>query len=128
MLTGYSWPGCPASPSGPPAGALWTRPSGAEGAAALREVAGDRADLLAEAVGIMLGSADGKGPEYQARARAVAEQCRLAGADVEAIPGWIEAGQERRTDTRRPPPPGPSRLKPVVMDLSAFQAHGPRWA
>ena len=66
-------------------------------------------DLLAEVAGIMLGTADGKGPEYQARARAVAEQCRLAGADAEAIPGWIEVGQERRPDTRRPPPPGPLR-------------------
>ena len=39
----------------------------AEGAAALREVAGDRSDLLAQVAGIMLGTAEGKGPEYQAR-------------------------------------------------------------
>jgi hypothetical protein len=41
----------------------------AEGAAALREVAGDRPDLLAEVAGIMLGTVDDKGPEHEARRR-----------------------------------------------------------
>ena len=77
----------------------------AEGAAALREVAGDRPDLLAQVAGIMLGTAEGKGPEYQARGQAVAELCRLAGADQEVIAGWIEVGRERRAATRHPPPP-----------------------
>jgi hypothetical protein len=82
----------------------------AEGAAALREVAGDRPDLLAQVAGIMLGTAEGKGPEYQARGQAVAELCRLAGADQEVIAGWIEVGRERGAATRHPsPPPGTLR-------------------
>jgi hypothetical protein len=81
----------------------------AEGAAALREVAGDRPDLLAEVAGIMLGAAEGKGPEYQARSQAVAKLCRLAGADPEVIPGWIEVGRGRRTNATHPLPPGTVR-------------------
>ena len=53
----------------------------------------------------MLGTAEGKGPEYQARGQAVAELCRLAGADQQVIAGWIEVGRERRAATRHPPPP-----------------------
>ena len=58
----------------------------AAGAAELTEVAGDRGDLLAEAAGLMLGSATGRGPEYEARGQAVAELCRMAGADEALIP------------------------------------------
>ena len=29
--------------------------------------------------------------------------CRKAGADPDAIPGWIEIGRERRTNAGRPP-------------------------
>jgi hypothetical protein len=39
------------------------------GAAEVREVAGDRPDLLAEAAGIALGTAEGNGPEYRPRRR-----------------------------------------------------------
>jgi hypothetical protein len=42
----------------------------AAGAAELREIAGGRADLLAETAGLALGTAEGKGPEYAARAQA----------------------------------------------------------
>ena len=35
----------------------------------MKEVAGDRGDLLAEVAGLMLGTAESKGPEYQARGR-----------------------------------------------------------
>jgi hypothetical protein len=80
----------------------------AAGAAELREVAGGRHDLLAEVAGIMLGTAEGKGPEYETQAQAVAELCRLAGADESLIPQWIEEGQHRAQASRLPPvsPPG----------------------
>lgn len=48
--------------------------------AELREVAGDRSDLLAETAGLAIGASEGEGPEYQARGQAIAELCRLAGA------------------------------------------------
>jgi hypothetical protein len=67
----------------------------AAGAAELREVAGDRPDLLAQEAGLSLGSAEGKGPEYAARGHAVAELCRLAGADESLIAQWVEEGRRR---------------------------------
>jgi hypothetical protein len=78
-------------------------------AAELREIAGGRGDLLAEVVGLYLGTAEGKGDEYRAQAQAVAELCRMADADETLIPGWIEEGR-RRAEVRRMPPfsqPGP---------------------
>lgn len=45
----------------------------AAGAAELREIAGDRSDLLAEAAGTRLGWSEGKRPEHEAQAQAVAE-------------------------------------------------------
>jgi hypothetical protein len=71
--------------------------------AELREVAGGRADLLAEVPGLELGASDGKGPEYELRARAVAELCKLAGADEDTIPAWIEEGRHRAEVRRHPP-------------------------
>ncbi len=65
------------------------------GAAELRELAGDRPDLLAEVAGIALGASESKGPEYTARGQAVAGLCRLAGADEDAVPRWIEEGRRR---------------------------------
>jgi hypothetical protein len=64
-------------------------------AAELREMAGGRADLLAEVAGIRLGTAESKGPEYVAQAEAIARLCRAAGADLEAISEWIEEGRRR---------------------------------
>jgi hypothetical protein len=58
----------------------------AGGVAELREVAGDRFDLLAEVAGIALGTSESKGDEYRAQAQAVAELCRMAGADEVLIP------------------------------------------
>lgn len=49
--------------------------------AALLELAGDRADLLAEVAGL----------------------CRKVGADLEAIPAWIEEARRRRANAGRPP-------------------------
>lgn len=83
-------------------GAL-TEAEKAAGSAELREVAGDRGDLLAEAAGITLGAAEGRGDEYLAQARAVAELCCLAGADEDLIPQWIEEGRRRAEVARLPP-------------------------
>jgi hypothetical protein len=58
----------------------------------LREVAGDRADLLADVAGIALDTSEGKGEEYVEQGRAVAELCIAAGADQSLIPQWIDEG------------------------------------
>jgi hypothetical protein len=84
----------------------------AAGAAELREIAGGRAGLLAEVAGISLGAAEGKGPEYAARAQAVAELCRLAGADEGLIPEWTEEGRCRAEAARLPPFSRPGRTPP----------------
>jgi len=70
--------------------------------AELREVADGRPDLLAEIAGLALGTTERKGPEYEATGHAVAELCRAAGADEQAIPAWVEEGK-RRTEARRMP-------------------------
>ena len=75
----------------------------AAGAAELREVAGDRPDLLAEVAGLALGSAERRGPEYEARGQAVAELCRMAGADEALIPQWIDEGRRRAEAAKLPP-------------------------
>jgi hypothetical protein len=84
----------------------------AAGAAELQEVAGNRPDLLAEVAGISLGAASGKGPEYAARAQAIAALCRRAGADEDLIPQWIEEGRRRVEARRMPPFSTPGRRKP----------------
>jgi len=35
--------------------------------------------------------------------RPAARLCRMAGADTDAIPGWIEEGRRRSANARRPP-------------------------
>ena len=83
--------------------ARWRR-TGAEHAAAvaaLRELADGRADLLAHVAGILEGTSEGELDEPLSRQAAAL--CRDAGADLEAIPAWIEIGRERRADTRRLP-------------------------
>jgi hypothetical protein len=79
------------------------------GAAELREVAGGRSDLLAEEAGITLGTSRDKGPEYRTQAEAIAELCRLAGADENLIPQWIEEGRRRAQAARLPPCSQPGR-------------------
>jgi hypothetical protein len=81
----------------------------AAGAAELREAAAGRADLLAEQAGIELGFAESQGEHEQARAQQVARLCRLAGADEELIPGWIEVGRERAEQAGRLPFSRPGR-------------------
>jgi hypothetical protein len=73
------------------------------GAAELRQVADGRRDLLAETAGLALGTAEGRGKEYEARGQAIAELCRLAGADEDLIPGWVEIGRERAEQASRAP-------------------------
>jgi hypothetical protein len=69
--------------------------------AALRELAGSRADLLAEVAGILEGSSEGALNEPLARQ--AAGLCRKAGADPEAIPAWIAEGRRRRAAANKPP-------------------------
>ena len=75
----------------------------ASGAAELKETAGGRGDLLAEVAGLVLGSATSKGQEYEARGQAVAELCRMAGADQALIPQWIQEGRHRAEAAQLPP-------------------------
>ena len=68
---------------------------------ALQELAGGRADLLAEVAGILEGAREGEPDEPLARQ--AAGLCRNAGADLEAIPAWIAEGRRRRAAARQPP-------------------------
>jgi hypothetical protein len=61
--------------------------------AELQQIAPGRADLLAEAAGVMLGAAEGTVDEP--RACAAAELCRTAGADPVLVPQWTEEGRRR---------------------------------
>jgi hypothetical protein len=72
--------------------------------AELRALAAGRADLLAEVAGIFEGTSEGEPDEPLARS--AARLCRMAGADPEAIPGWVAEGKRRRAAARRPPPSG----------------------
>jgi hypothetical protein len=84
--------------------AKWRPLTGEEEAAAVAELqalAGGRADLLAQVAGIFEGTSEGEMDE--ALARQAAALCRLAGADPEAIPTWIEEGRRRRAAAAQPP-------------------------
>jgi hypothetical protein len=78
-----------------------TEPETADAIAGLREIAGGRADLLAEVAGILLGAREGALDEP--RARSAARLCRLAGADEALIPQWAEEGKRRAADARMRP-------------------------
>ena len=69
--------------------------------AELRELAGGRADLLAEVAGILEGAHEGELNEPLARQ--AAQLCRKAGADPETIRAWIEEGRRRRASAKKPP-------------------------
>ena len=69
--------------------------------AGLRELAGGRADLLAEVAGILEGASEGELDEPLDRQ--AAQLCRKAGADPEAIPAWIQEGRRRRAAANMPP-------------------------
>ena len=90
--------------------ARWRAPAGnqiAAAAAQLREVVGDRPDLLAEVEGIQLGFHEGGLDEP--RAKAAAQLLIAAGADESLIPGWIEEGRRRAEIRHRPPFSNPGR-------------------
>jgi hypothetical protein len=77
-------------------------PSEAETAAAvaeLREIAGDRGDLLAEVAGLLIGFY--RRTVEDLKAQAAAGYCIAAGADPRLIPCWIELGQCRAAAARQ---------------------------
>src|SRR5262249_30527496 len=76
-----------------------------EAAAALSQVAQGRADLLAESAGLAIGAHEGNSDE--ARYLQAAQLCIDAGADLTAIPDWIEEGR-RRAGAAWPAPRGTS--------------------
>ena len=78
--------------------ARWRPLTGEEEAAALAD---GRADLLAQVAGIFEGTSEGEPDEPLARS--AARLCRLAGADTDAIPAWIEEGRRRSANAKRPP-------------------------
>jgi len=57
------------------------------------QVAQGRADLLAESAGLAIGAHEGNPDE--ARYLQAAQLCIDAGADLAAIPDWIEEGRRR---------------------------------
>ena len=84
--------------------ARWRELTGDEQATAvagLREIAGGRADLLAEVAGILEGTSEGELDEPLVRQ--AADLCRRAGADETLIPEWIEEGRRRAESARKMP-------------------------
>jgi len=69
--------------------------------AALRELAGGRADLLAEVAGLLEGASEGELDEDLARQ--AAGLCRKAGADETAVDTWIAEGRRRNQAASQPP-------------------------
>jgi hypothetical protein len=93
--------------------ARWHEPTEDETAAAaaeLREIAGDRPDLLAEEAGVLLGFHEGGLDEP--RAKAAASFCIAAGADQALVPRWTEVGRERAQLAGRPPFSDPAQRAP----------------
>jgi hypothetical protein len=72
--------------------------------AELRELAGGRADLLAEVAEIFEGTSEGEMDEPLARQ--AAGLCRPAGAAPAAILGWVAEGRRRAAAARMPPQSG----------------------
>ena len=90
--------------------------------AELQALAGGRADLLAEVAGIFEGTSEGELDEVFARS--AARLCRMAGADLEAIPAWVEEGRRRRASARLPPFSAPLRRRPGFEILDDFRWTG----
>jgi hypothetical protein len=83
--------------------APFREPTAAETATAvaeLREIAGDRGDLLAEVAGLLIGFY--RETQQERKAQAAARYCIAAGADPDLIQGWIEEGQTRAAVARQP--------------------------
>ena len=70
--------------------------------AEIRELAGERADLLAEIAGILEGTSEGELDEPLTRQAAMLCHSK-AGAEPEAIPAWIEECRRRAATARQPP-------------------------
>jgi hypothetical protein len=83
--------------------APFREPTAAETATAveeLRDIAGDRGDLLAEVAGLLIGFY--RETKQERKAEAAARYCIAAGADPELIPKWVEEGQSRAAVARQP--------------------------
>jgi hypothetical protein len=83
--------------------APFREPTAAETATAveeLREIAGDRGDLLAEVAGLLIGFY--RETKQERKAQAAARYCIAAGADPDLIPRWIEEGRSRAAVARQP--------------------------
>lgn len=83
----------------------------ADAVAELQEIAGDRADLLAEVAGLLLGAREGALDEP--KAKAAAALCIKAGADVDQVPQWVEEGRRRAAVARMMPHSGMPRRRPL---------------
>jgi len=87
-------------------------PGGAEAALAvqeLREIAGRRDDLLAEVAGLLIGYY--RQTAGEAKARAAAYYCIVAGAGLDLIPRWVEVGCSRAAAAGLIPPAVPQARK-----------------
>jgi hypothetical protein len=71
--------------------------------AELRELAGDRPDLLAEHAVVALGLAQAGGELQAPGFQAEAELCRAAAAEETVIRQWIETGRPRAEQGRQQP-------------------------
>jgi hypothetical protein len=71
--------------------------------AELRELAGDRADLLSQHAGLAIGGAGDNAGAQAPGYLAEAELCKLSGARQELIEPWIEVGKKRAERARQRP-------------------------
>jgi hypothetical protein len=79
-----------------------------EAVAQIAELAGGRADLLAECAGVLIGFYDGD-DLAGGRARNAARYLVLAGADETLVDGWVLIGRERRAKAGQAPFSQPKR-------------------
>jgi hypothetical protein len=111
--------------------AKWRELTGEEEDAAvagLQALAGGRADLLAEVAGIFEGTSEGEPDEPLARS--AARLCRMAGADPDAIAGWVDEGRRRRAAARRPPFSGGLHgrgLRRLLLRTRSARRRGSGW-
>jgi hypothetical protein len=99
--------------------APWREPTSAETATAveeLREIAGDRGDLLAEVAGLLIGFY--RETKQERKAEAAARYCIAAGADPDLIPGGSRKA-------RAGPPSTGSLRRPDRTDRSSLSEYNP---
>ena len=105
--------------------ARWRKPAEPDIAAAateLREVAGNRADLLAEVAGILPGASEGRLDEP--RARAAAQLRTAAGAGESKIPQRIQEGRRRAEPPAESPPQPASSYTTAALNASGRRETG----